>query len=126
MAAASATADVAAASATADVKQVWEAAVASDTPYWRDNLRALEDEASEMQRSVAHLLKVSQAYTAASEAQAEARRDMVEAVLSTANDAFQHANLAVRRARSSWERCATSLSRWVWPTTWSGSRCRAC
>jgi hypothetical protein len=80
--------------ATADVKQVWEAAVASDTPFWRDNLRALEEETSEMQRSVAHLLKVSQAYTAASEAQAEARRDMVEAVLSTANDAFQHADLA--------------------------------
>ena len=33
---------------TADVAV--EAAVASDTPYWRDNLRALEDEASEMQR----------------------------------------------------------------------------
>ena len=82
------------ATGTADVKQVWEAAVASDTPYWRDNLRALEDEASEMQRSVAHLLKVSQAYTAASEAQAEARKDMVEAVLSTANDAFQHVDLA--------------------------------
>ena len=32
----------------------------------------------------------------------------------------------VRRARSSWERCATSSSRWVWPTIWSGSRCRAC
>merc|ERR1740139_1470748 len=85
---------MAAASATADVKQVWEAAVASDTPYWRDNLRALEDEASEMQRSVAHLLKVSQAYTAASEAQAEARKDLVEGVLSAANDAFQHADLA--------------------------------
>ena len=78
----------------AGVKECWEAAVSADTPYWRDHLRTLEDEAAEMNRTVGHLLKLSQGYTKAAEAMAIARKELMQGVLTAATESFQHADLS--------------------------------
>ena len=61
---------------SASLKEVWEAAVASDTPYWRERLRELDDDATRMQQTTANLLRLSQGYTKACEAMALQARSL--------------------------------------------------
>jgi len=79
---------------SASLKEVWEAAVASDTPYWRERLRELDDDATRMQQTTANLLRLSQGYTKACEAMAVARMELADGLTAAAAASFGDADLA--------------------------------
>ena len=78
---------------SAHVLGAWEATVASDTPTYREGLRAIERDAAVMHDSASNLLALSRSYVKAAAAQVHARKALQDALVSATTDAMRHPDL---------------------------------
>ncbi|KAL1522952.1 hypothetical protein AB1Y20_017916 [Prymnesium parvum] len=80
--------------------EAWEAVLEHDTPHYREELRNAVQEAARIHKQVSHLVGLSQTFLKAADAMAEARRELVQGLVTAGSEAFGHPDLHVEASDS--------------------------